>query len=89
MRWQAQRISRRLLPMAVLVFMAGFVAQLKAANNAVALQSSCIVTTASGDVQGLDLGASCAFLGIPYAAPPVGNLGWKPPHPNAPWAPMR
>jgi len=47
---------------------------------------SCYVTTASGDVEGLDVGASCAFLGIPYAAPPVNALRWKPPQPAAPWA---
>ena len=48
---------------------------------------SCLVTTANGDIQGLDRGASCAFLGVPYAAPPVGNLRWKPPEPAAAWAP--
>lgn len=48
---------------------------------------SCLVTTASGDIQGLDRGASCAFLGVPYAAPPVGNLRWKAPEPAAAWAP--
>jgi para-nitrobenzyl esterase len=49
--------------------------------------SSCFVTTVSGEVQGVDAGLSCAFLGIPFAAPPVGNLRWKPPQPAAPWAP--
>ena len=47
---------------------------------------SCLVTTVSGAVQGVDLGSSCAFLGIPFAAPPVGNLRWKSPQPAAPWA---
>ena len=49
--------------------------------------SSCLVTTVSGEVQGVNLGASCAFLGIPFAAPPVGNLRWKSPQPAADWAP--
>jgi len=48
---------------------------------------SCLVSTASGDVQGADQGESCAFLGIPFAAPPVGALRWKPPQPGAAWAP--
>lgn len=30
-----------------------------------------------------------AFLGIPYAAPPLGALRWKPPHPVDPWQGMR
>jgi len=51
-----------------------------------AAPASCQATVASGDVQGLDVGASCAFLGIPYAAPPINALRWKPPQPVAPWA---
>jgi para-nitrobenzyl esterase len=49
--------------------------------------SSCFVTTFNGDVQGVDNGASCAFLGIPFAAPPLGDLRWKPPQAAEPWAP--
>ena len=49
--------------------------------------ASCLVTTVSGDVQGLDNGSSCTFLGIPFAAPPIDNLRWKPPQPAAAWAP--
>ena len=30
-----------------------------------------------------------AFLGVPFAAPPVGELRWKPPQPVAPWQGVR
>ncbi len=49
--------------------------------------AACLVTTISGDVEGLDVGASCAFLGIPYAASTEGANRWKPPQARAPWAP--
>jgi para-nitrobenzyl esterase len=53
-------------------------------------QSACVVTTIDGEILGQDLGASCAFLGIPYAAPPTANNRWRPPQPSAPWAaPLR
>ena len=48
---------------------------------------ACLVSTGLGDVQGVDLGASCAFRGIPFAVPPVGELRWKPPQAAAPWSP--
>jgi para-nitrobenzyl esterase len=49
------------------------------------------VTTASGPVQGalVDGGKTRAFLGIPYAAPPVGELRWKAPQPVAAWKGVR
>ena len=70
----------------LLFFAASLVAAPVLAPAARAAQASCAVTTGTGDVQGLDAGASCAFLGIPYAAPPTGALRWKPPQPAAPWA---
>ena len=48
-------------------------------------ESRCIATIAGGRVEGSDLDSACAYLGIPYAAPPVGELRWKPPQPARPW----
>ncbi|HYS09979.1 MAG TPA: carboxylesterase family protein, partial [Myxococcales bacterium] len=42
--------------------------------------------TASGAVCGIVVNGVNEWLGIPYAAPPVGNLRWAPPQPAAPWS---
>jgi hypothetical protein len=50
------------------------------------------VLTDSGIVEGVALGSngrSAAFLGIPYAEPPIGNVRWTPPHPVQPWSGIR
>jgi para-nitrobenzyl esterase len=47
------------------------------------------VQTNSGMVEGKADGAVHAFLGIPYAAPPLGDLRWKPPGPAAKWSGIR
>jgi para-nitrobenzyl esterase len=44
-----------------------------------------LVTTDKGPVQGTLVGKTRIFLGIPFAAPPVGDLRWKPPAPAAAW----
>jgi para-nitrobenzyl esterase len=43
------------------------------------------VRTSAGPVVGHESGASIAYLGIPYAQAPTGQLRWKPPVPAAPW----
>jgi para-nitrobenzyl esterase len=48
-----------------------------------------VVTTAGGAVRGKAVAATGEFLGIPYAAPPVGALRWQPPRPPAPWHGVR
>jgi para-nitrobenzyl esterase len=46
-----------------------------------------VVKTTDGKVQGKTIndGKVRAFQGIPYAAPPVGDLRWKAPQPSAKW----
>src|SRR5271166_381875 len=48
-----------------------------------------IVPTADGVLQGTRAGTTDEFLGVPYAAPPVGGLRWRPPQPAAPWRGIR
>ena len=47
------------------------------------------IKTKLGIVEGKEAGPVRAFLGIPYAAPPVGELRWKPPAPAAKWSGVR
>jgi para-nitrobenzyl esterase len=56
-------------------------ASLTAAN---ATQTGIIQTT-NGPIQGSVVGSVNEFLGVPYAAPPVGALRWTPPTAPAPW----
>ena len=58
----------------------------------VSLGSADPVTIASGQISGQavgDDGAVRVYKGIPYAAPPVGSLRWKPPQPVARWDGVR
>lgn len=45
-----------------------------------------VVTTDKGAVEGALIGSTRAFLGIPFAEPPVDALRWKPPAPHKPWS---
>ena len=47
------------------------------------------IKTKQGKLEGKVDGSTRAFLGIPYAAPPVGPLRWKPPMPAAKWKGVR
>ena len=42
-----------------------------------------------GRISGLESGALRIFRGIPYAAPPVGALRWRPPQPVRTWSGVR
>jgi para-nitrobenzyl esterase len=65
------------------------VAAVGGASGASAASPSCTagttVQTKDGPVCGLTADNITSYLDIPYAAPPVGDLRWKPPQPHAPW----
>jgi carboxylesterase type B len=48
-----------------------------------------IVPTQDGKLQGKHAEGIDQFLGVPYAAPPVGTLRWQAPQPAAPWPGVR
>jgi para-nitrobenzyl esterase len=66
-----------------LITMLGLV--LFAANALRGAGSAPQVKVETGKLQGRSDGTVNAFLGIPYATPPVGNLRWKPPARAAKW----
>jgi len=45
-----------------------------------------VVETTAGKVEGFEKDGFKLFLGVPFAAPPVGDRRWLPPAPLEPWA---
>ena len=48
-----------------------------------------IIETTTGKIEGSTENGLFSFKGIPYAAPPVGDLRWRPPQPCQPWKGIR
>jgi len=75
------------------VWIAGICAAALAAAAAIARAEppvpDTVVRTRTGLVQGETVGDLRAFRGIPYAAPPVGELRWRPPAPAVGWSAVR
>jgi len=52
-------------------------------------QSPRVVRVDSGQLQGVVDDGVVSYKGIPFAAPPVGDLRWRPPQPAAQWTGVR
>ncbi len=48
-----------------------------------------VLEVSGGKVRGRARAGVRVFCGIPYAAPPVGALRWRPPQPPSPWSDVR
>jgi para-nitrobenzyl esterase len=57
--------------------------------STVSAQSPAPVRTQAGLVQGTSDSGLTIYKGIPFAAPPVGDLRWRAPQPPAPWKEVR
>jgi len=62
---------------------------LATAGTTAARASDPIVVTSGGAVRGVVVPGGYEFRGLPYAAPPTGNLRWRPPQPPARWPGVR
>ena len=58
-------------------------------SSLAALAQSDVVTVTSGQMKGVKEGTVLSFKGVPFAAPPVGDLRWRAPQPAKPWQGVR
>ena len=85
MRYVAKLVLRLWLFLLVLCCVSSAPVQSQVDNHPLA-------TVDSGTLEGAHFGVvldEVMFLGIPYAAPPTGNLRWKPPQPVEKWQGIR
>ena len=78
------RMNRRLLGSLATLAMA-----MRVSAAALSQSSPTIVKIDSGELEGVVADGVASFKGIPFAAPPVGELRWRPPQPVATWTSVR
>ena len=59
------------------------------ATSPLALAQSPTTSTESGAISGMRESGLDIYKGVPFAAPPVGELRWRPPAPVTPWTGTR
>src|SRR6516162_10751051 len=89
--WRRAPLAACCAALAALALAAAGATAATAGTRAVASGSGAgpVVPTGDGPVRGVTAGSIDEFLGIPYAAPPTGNLRWRPPQPPAEWQGVR
>ena len=86
----SRRRSRRVLGWAAGMLAGAGAAAAQGNSSAVVLSAEMPVTVTGGRVRGTEAAPGVvAFKGIPFAAPPVGELRWRPPAPVAAWDGVR
>lgn len=53
------------------------------------IQPTSVIMTSDGPINGVDDGKMLSWLGVPYAAPPVNELRWRPPQAPEKWTAVR
>ena len=81
------RLASGVIALAALIIGAGSAGAAAGGNQG--SRTGLVVATAGGAVRGKTTGTTDEFLGLPYAAPPVGPLRWQPPQPAASWQGVR
>src|SRR5690242_12819654 len=77
------------MPITSKVLIRALILDLVLATSAVTLAQSPKALTESGAISGLRESGLSVYKGIPFAAPPIGDLRWRPPAPVAPWTRTR
>ncbi|HEX4659083.1 MAG TPA: carboxylesterase family protein [Streptosporangiaceae bacterium] len=90
MSWRARaRLAAGVAAVAAMASCAAAVGQGTPPARLHGAASRLVVATANGRLRGEAAGGIDEFLGIPYAAPPVGRLRWRAPQPAAHWKGVR